>query len=310
MNQNFKKGDIIIFKAEEDDWLSQAIGYLTNSDASHAAMVYSDDSIVEVGAPGICVNKIAISEGDTVYVMRLASEPDSAPLIRSADAYLKSGVGYDFAGLFILAGLLVDRKIIPTPKLLSISNKILYAASLGLDDLIHHISKHPTDKVMVCSQLIYQIFYDCGGEYRIQIENGTFVNDMSTYTPTQSIRLADYIDIDTESEQTCFEQQAKQDSIYPHQDPEYLMKQLYQALSEPAENQDLIPIENNMLKSSNTLSNTIHLASDFLSNVKRLLAVIDSDMTPASLFITPADLVYHAVNLKKVGTLHLERVLK
>lgn len=309
MNQNFKKGDIIIFKAEEDDWLSQAIGYLTNSDASHAAMVYSDDSIIEVGAPGICVNKTAISDGDTVYVMRLVSEPDSAPLIRSADAYLKSGVGYDFAGLFILAGLLVDRKIIPTPKLLSISNKILYAASLGLDDLIHHISKHPTDKVMVCSQLIYQIFYDCGGEYRIQIENGTFVNDMLTDTLPQSIRLADYIDIDTESEQTCFEQQAKQDSIYPHQDPEYLMKQLYQALSEPAENQDFIPIENN-IKSSNTLSNTIHLASDFLSNVKRLLAVIDSDMTPASLFITPADLVYHAVNLKKVGTLHLERVLK
>ncbi|MDE6203613.1 MAG: hypothetical protein K2G19_09090, partial [Lachnospiraceae bacterium] len=110
MSAAIKKGDMILFFAG-DTWLSKSISYLTNSEVTHAAMVYSDDAIIEILADGVQVNKIAdwnnVGKGKKAYVMRHKPELDYAPLKRSADAYLNADVSYDFPGLYLLGALLI-----------------------------------------------------------------------------------------------------------------------------------------------------------------------------------------------------------
>ncbi len=97
MNHTIKKGDMILFFAG-DTWLSKSISYLTGSEVTHAAMVYSGDSIIEILSDGVQVNKIAVrddeSKGKKAYVMRHRPELDYGPLKRSADAYLNAVIGF------------------------------------------------------------------------------------------------------------------------------------------------------------------------------------------------------------------------
>lgn len=303
MKQTLNKGDIIVFKAE-NDWLSKAIAWFTKSDVSHAAMAYSEDSIVEVGANGIGVHKVDISEGENVYVMRLSSHPDATPLINTANAYLDAKVRYDFPALFILAGLLIYRRIIPTNKLLRITNRIISACGLMLDEMIQHAILHHPDRAMVCSQLVYQIFYDCGGEYRIQIVNGSVQN--SALQEDASIRLCDLL---SESK-TLAKEEADTDvmksSLTPEETKE-LAKELYDALceTEPHNKENLIHLT---VAETSQINSTLSAAEQFLSKLENFLHLIKCDMPLDAMFVTPGDLVYHAVNLKQEGTLSLERI--
>lgn len=303
MKQTLNKGDIIVFKAE-NDWLSKAIAWFTKSDVSHAAMAYSEDSIVEVGANGIGVHKVDISEGENVYVMRLSSHPDATPLINTANAYLDAKVRYDFPALFILAGLLIYRRIIPTNKLLRITNRIISACGLMLDEMIQHAILHHPDRAMVCSQLVYQIFYDCGGEYRIQIVNGSLQN--SALQEDASIRLCDLL---SESK-TLAKEEADTDvmksSLTPEETKE-LAKELYDALceTEPQNKENLIHLT---VAETSQINSTLSAAEQFLSKLENFLHLIKCDMPLDAMFVTPGDLVYHAVNLKQEGTLSLERI--
>lgn len=192
MNKKLTKGDIILFRAE-DDWLSRAIAWFTESDVSHATMAYSEDSIVELGARGVSVDKVDVSEGEGIYVMRLVPEMDSAPLIAAADAYLNAGVRYDYPDLFILAGMLIYKRIPPTRDVLHISSKILTVCGFMLDEMIQHALLHHTDQAMVCSEFVYNVFYDCGNDYRIQIKDSCiWEGDMKEETYGM-LRLFDFL---------------------------------------------------------------------------------------------------------------------
>lgn len=311
MKQTLTKGDIIVFKAE-DDWLSKVIAKLTQSDVSHAAMAYSEDSIVEVGASGIGVHKVEITDGDNVYVMRLVSEPDPAPLIASADAYLDAKVRYDFPGLFLLAGAIIYCHIAPTTDVLHISNKILTTCTFMLDEFIQHALLHHTDQAMVCSELVYRIFYDCGGEYQIQIVDGCIWKNQGTENMDGFIRLSDYLSTENLTTKDCTNDSAlsKEDytSSFPTQEEtESLAEKLYSALCQ-AEIQ--LPNKQDINKESAalTLSPTISIAEKFISKLKYFLELVKCDLPVEAMFITPGDLVYHAQNLKNLGTLDLKRI--
>ena len=308
MKQKLTKGDIVVFKAE-DDWLSKAIAWFTQSDVSHAAMAYSEDSIVELGASGIGIHNVEVSRGDGIYIMRLASEPDPAPLIASADAYLNAKVRYDFPALFILAGLIIYRRIVPTKDVLHVSSQILTASAFMLDEIIQHVILHHTDQAMVCSELVYQIFYDCGGEYRIQIVDGCIWNNA---TSDNTVRLYDLLP-KGEAESSSFTDKISTDrkdsaaAFLTPEETQTLAQELYTALcqSEIQSHKDY-----NMLNSTSypKLSHTLSIADKFLSKLQYLLELIKCDLPMEAMFITPGDLVYHAANLKKQGTLDLKRI--
>lgn len=314
MKQTLNKGDIIIFKAE-NDWLSKAIAWFTQSDASHAAMAYSEDSIVEVGAYGIGVHQVNVSQGNDIYVMRLSSTPDPAPLIDSANNYLNAKVRYDFPALFILAGLLIYRRIVPTTKLLDLSYRILCVAGLMLDEMIQHVVLHHSDQAMVCSQLVYQIFYDCGGEYRIQIVDGCLQSSPISKNIADSVCLYDLLPVTKTLSDSFAAQMPANEKILPpsttyrltQNEMNELARELYTALCETTiqktgGNVSLTKTDNS------TMDHTLSAAENFLSKLEYFMKLIKCDMPLNAMFVTPGDLVYHAANLSQVETLSLKRI--
>lgn len=303
MNDILKAGDIVAFKAG-NDWLSKAIAWFTQTDVSHTAMAYSEDSIVEMGAYGIGVHKIDISGGDSVYVMRLTSILDAAPLIRSADAYINTKIRYDFPALFILAGLLIYKRIVPTSPLLKITNLILSSACTALDKMLNNILYQSSAPTMICSQLVYQIYYDCGSEYRILIENGCVFNSPIEEGTPNSVRLIDLVGSGNHPAQPAILISSPLENIAMF---DTIMKEFYELLcsseQDAGDNRTLIDI------SAREMDNTLALTARFLDLVERLLEITGYDMPPESLFVTPGDLVYHALNLENKGTVNLQRLL-
>lgn len=301
MHYSLTKGDIIIFKAE-DNWFSKAIAALTNSDVCHAAMAYTENSIVEVGANGIVISQTDIQNGDEVYILRLKSEPDPMPLIRSADAYLKAETRYDFPGLFLLAGILIYHYIVPEPKFLKAANHVLDVTCLCLDKMIQHALKYKS-RAMVCSQLIYQIFYDCGNEYKIQVSGSCLWKGTAESITPGSVRLADCIAMNTGFSYAPLSCHDDDLTLF---DAELLAKELYLALSEKKNLNDCF--NQSCKETAESLSVTVKKAENFLSRLQHFLKLINCDLPIDAMFVTPADILYHSSNLKKIGTVTLKRI--
>lgn len=302
MSTELKKGDIIIFKAEED-WLSKTIAWLTDSDVSHAAMVYSENSIIEVGANGIGIHNMDITAGRGAYILRLQPEMDAAPLIQTADSYYHAEITYDFPALFLLAGLMIHKKVAPAQKLLSITNRILSIACLELDKYIQKAFLHHNDRGMVCSQLVYQIFNDCGDGYRIQINS--LKKDTAMDNGGVHVCLRDLADMlpenDLASDQIPFDDNRQMHSLDLDDND---LRELYMALLESED----IPANDCLWANDQNLHRSALYARSFLDKVKELLSLADTDLPLDAMFITPADIAYHSENLKNMGTISLTRV--
>lgn len=311
MKTTLQKGDMLLFFAG-DTWLSKSISYLTNAEVTHAAMIYSEDSIVEILAGGPQINKIALcdneQQGKKAYLMRHVPSLDFEPLKKSADAYLDADVVYDFPGLFLLGGLLIYNKIIPSPQIFNCTELILEAGILMLDRLIQRKILHHSGKYMVCSQFVYQIFYDCGGDYRIPIVNGCFsVKKENTACREGEICLADLLNegplLDTENTDLLFS--IKEIDIDSPSLAEDLSEKLYHALSQ-SEQESF---------DQNTLSASLHersgrvlsLARKFLDKIKQLQQKLGMNLPLDAMFVTVADLAYHAPSLQRIDTLYIER---
>lgn len=304
MSTKLNKGDIIIFKAE-DDWLSKSIAWLTNSDVSHAAMVYSENSIIEIGIRGIGIHKVNTSNGRGAYIMRLKADVDAEPLIQSADKYYRSKIQYDFPALFLLAGLLVRKKLNPTTRLLSITNRILSNACLELDKYMQKVILHHGERDMVCSQLVYQIFYDCGGSYRIQIKEKKKFSLLAVNN-SSAICLEDLAENLAEKnilEQPPCSHEPEQDNTVINSEA----KELYTALCESEKAVPAIGIGNDFSHSIPNLQEGALNARKFLDKTKELLSLAGSDFPMDAMFITPADLAYHTSNLKLQGQIGITR---
>lgn len=298
------QGDIIIFKAQ-DSWFSRAIALLSRSDVCHAAMVYSKDSIVEVLANGIQVNKVSLSKGDDIYVLRLSDEPDYAPLIRSADAYLQAGTRYDFPGLLILAGLLIYRYIVPTYEVLKIANHIFDAACLELDKMIQH-ALHYESRAMVCSQLIYQIFYDCGEPYKIKLPGSCLWSGSTDNSLPGFVRLAEYLSPDNDTLTDCPSPLVTPKSSLMPLPEAFLYKELCTALT----NADAFSFCNKKPSKdllTRQLSDSLPHAERFLSRLKHFLKLIQCDTPMDAMFVTPGDILNHSANLKQIAMITLKR---
>lgn len=306
MTTALQKGDILLFFAG-DSWLSKSISYLTNSEVTHAAMVYSEDSIVEILADGVQLNKIELKEGKKAYLMRHDPTLDFEPLKKSADAYLNSKVLYDFPGLYLLGGLLIYNKLVPTPHILKYTRLILEADILLLDKFIQQKLLHHSEKPMVCSQLIYQIFYDCGGNYQIPIVGGCLsVSGIKNSRP-DTVRLIDLLN-ENQSRKTSpaiSTMKTENGNITSPAFTENIARELYLALTEA----DASPISNpDTLSASPELDCVLSLAGQFLEKLKLLLRQIDSNLPLDAMFVTPGDMAYHAPSLKRIDTVYLERI--
>jgi len=287
MEHDYKPGDVVVFKVDEDELLSVIIGYLTDSDVSHAALIYEDGNFVEMGPRGIaktCANVYANAE---VYHYRHSKQTDMAKVIKAAKHYLDKDVPYDYPSLVILAGLLIYHKQKYTPKYKTIVDFILGIACWSLDELLKKIGGKKNG-AMMCSQLVYQCFRDAGHKYRLKIKNGVvFESDADDY----AIRLIDLVNENEEMERL----EAFQTPTYDVNDinQEDIIRQLHEELINEAE------LEDGNYLTDTELEGTAFVAGKFLDLLEKAFKKIGPHIPRPSLFITPAD-ICHAQNLSLI----------
>lgn len=310
-------GDIIVFKAGTEDWISKSIAWFSGTDTSHASLLYCENTIAELINKGAVTRAVEIKDGDEAYVMRRRGNLDITPVLDTATSYLNAKTRYDFPALAILAGLFLYRKIQPSKTLLAIGSKVLMCAGYALDKMIQEIILKKTDRPMVCSQFVYQVYYDCGKDYRIDIDyqyqnpklpqlqnNLSANNDWMDHT----ICLADMLtkQHDTMNDSAIIPKDAIFDNMSSY---ELLAQEFYHAISfeedlhTPAANHDSI-------SAAPTLSydEVLNAGKYFIDKLKILLRELSMDIPIDSLFVTPGDLVYHAKNLDFIQKIDLKRI--
>lgn len=314
MNDTIKKGDMVLFFAG-DTWLSKSISYLTGGEVTHAAMMYAEDSIIEILSDGVQVNQVAVwheeGKGKKAYVMRHRKGLAYEPLKKSADAYLAADISYDFPGLYLLGALLIYNKFVPTARFLKSTELILELAVRQLDHFIQKQIRHNPGKAMVCSQFIYQLFYDCGGAYRIPIVDGCFsVNNKTDGCSQKEICLAQlgetFVDAAADERRSGRKEAVLDDCsvTVTEQSIEMAAKELYLSLTDiecGMEGDELCSSPANMDKAS-------FLAGQFLNRVKELREKLGADYPLDAMFVTVADLASHAPDLERVDTVYIERI--
>lgn len=298
--EKLKCGDILVFKAG-DNWLSKTIAWLTDSDVSHAAMMLDDRRMVEMSADGICAHDVEALEGDSAILLRLCPERDSAPLADAAQKYIDCKTRYDFPALVYLAGLIIYHRIRPTGKFVAVTDLILRGACVALDRLIQSVVLKNPDKAMVCSQLVYQVYEDCGKDYHIGIEGGLLQADVDSKELAGSVRLVDFIgsaqNLDMAFEAEMMDGEAPDEASIP--DVEELAKELYLALTEQT--------EDSLDFAAADLGSLPSWAKRMLEKLEEFLEKSKSNLPIDALFISPADLAYKATNLDAVGRMDITR---
>lgn len=283
MDKKLIPGDVLIFKAE-DKWLSKLIAWGTFSDVSHAAMVYDTEQMVEMGPEGIMVNKIDSGKGEAIYQLRLSPVQDTAPLIKAVDKYLDAEICYDMPALVLLGIVLIYRHINSDSRIYELINKLLTFACIAIDKLIAKLMGHPD--AMTCSQLVYQVYLDCGGTYQLEIHGGVLQRNNAC-----TIRLVDFA-AQTESPLLGI----NADSILSDSIIEELCKDLLDALQE-AEKKELSAIPPRYICDT---------TRNLLNRLENLSEIANIPMD--ALRVMPCDLAYHTDNLSLIEEFEIERI--
>lgn len=279
-------GDILIFKAD-DKWISKLIAWGTFSDVSHAAMIYADGQMVEMGLDGIMDCKIRLGGGaasETAYQMRLTPARDAAPLIRAANRYLDAKIRYDIPALVLLGIALIYRHLHPSTRVYHLLEQLLTLACMEIDKLIAELLGHPD--AMVCSQFVYQVYQDCGDAYQINIHDGVLQAQASG--AADGVRLMDFIP------------QAGAFTLAPlaagNINVETLCHELYDAVYEAQAARETLP-------PPCTLTSTARGLHERMTDLAKAAGI-----PLEALRVMPADLAYHADNLQRVSEIEVERL--
>lgn len=297
---NLQPGDILVFEAG-DNWLSKCIAKLTSSDVSHAAMCYEGETMVEMGSTGMVCSACKQDEkGDNAYLLRLHPEQDTKPLLAAAKVYLDETVYYDYPDLIFFAGLIIYRAIRSTKRWQKITDYILELACMELDKMLNKLIHKDGKKAMVCSQLVYQIYLDCGDSYKLQIHNGLLQKGNVMLSDSESVCLAELAE---KYEAIPAENTAVTDSFASMQgkepDLEAVFKEFYEAM---AENER----EDCELCTANDLNGLVDKTKKFLDKLEELLERAKVTLPVYALFVAPSDLL-KADNLENRGTVQIVR---
>lgn len=167
--------DILLFSglkknAEEKDWISTAIMFLTNSEVTHAALYRDLGEIIEETPPRVQTYKLNSDkrcQGRKIYVNRFNSQHFiPAPVINAATMYLNESQPYAFNNLYLLGMILLYKKF--TPNILT-KRVMIKIYKLLASQLIDYMNQHksPGKLPMVCSQFVFQCYEDAGESYHL-----------------------------------------------------------------------------------------------------------------------------------------------
>ena len=175
---------------------------------------------------------------------------------------------------------------------------ILELACMELDKMLNKMIHKDGKKAMVCSQLVYQIYLDCGEDYKIQIHDGLLQKENML---SEQVCLAELAaKSDTVSAINTAATESLESAEYKEPDMEEIFKELYGAMEESEQ-------ENCELCTSNDLSSLADKAKMFLDKVENILERAGVELPVYALFVAPSDLL-KADNLDNKGTVQITRV--
>ncbi|MCL2572203.1 MAG: hypothetical protein FWE11_07350 [Defluviitaleaceae bacterium] len=275
MRHSYIPGDVFIFRIVEGEILGELIGYFTGSDVSHAAMVYDEEHVVEMGPEGIKVTPICKSAKVPFYHLRHSTQTDMTKVVGAAKKYYNAHIPYDYPSLVILAGMIIYHKHRYTPKYKELVDLILTIACWSLDELLKKITKR--NGAMMCSQLVYQCFRDAGCRSRLKLKSSgaVFENEKAD----NAIRLVDLVGKNKGMKRL------ETFKIPPSINEEEIIRNLYETHIGETE------LERGGYLTGQDLTDTASAVNRFMTLLNKVFKKIGPHIPRPSLFITPVDLI-------------------
>ena len=179
---DLQAGDIILFPPHKNDFIAQAIAFLTDGEVNHAALCYPSAGELMIAESilkdGLVLNPFAehIEAEYPLRICRLKGCEDLKPVLEASRKYLEEKNAYPNFNLGLLGILLLFKKFAPpTWKNQTVYRfAVLVSYELMLLVRTHKFAgKHP----MSCSQFVAQCFTDAGKEYDLKFDQMTIAFD-------------------------------------------------------------------------------------------------------------------------------------
>jgi hypothetical protein len=148
-------GDILLYRGE--NIVAKMIRFIDNSEVSHAGLYLGDSQVAEVSIddnPGLIVNELSLEGSEWVTARRLNEPQEYEPIGTIASSYLAKGSRYAYEQLFLLAVILLSRKInLDSPVLRRIAEGVFDKANEFVVQM-HDRAREP----MICSEFVFRAY--------------------------------------------------------------------------------------------------------------------------------------------------------
>lgn len=309
---DLKVGDILLFPAPKDSWLSQAIALLTDSSVSHAALLYDKGETYTIAEATIGGIKYTPFPNECPFVRRRQmTELQINSLLRAMEGYIDNDNDYGYADLALLGILLLYKKFSKK----TIANVAFYSFLKLTSGLLLEATQKMffKDKYrMVCSQFASQCFTDarCDLEFNkmvidmtdsSKINSTSLMNILKNHRSTQveraSTRMISEV-VDENKVVNSFMQLIKQEK--------YDMLTTSTAITRGIKDDsfELDSIVNTLLPPARLIANELEKVIpqvDVKINTRGVLNGNFETSTIRNFFVTPADLLINCSNVDKIG---------
>lgn len=300
------QGDILLFHVNESSLISRLVAAATRSSVTHAAIAYDAQRVASVAPGGLSLTTIGIAPPDAkdvlkMSVMRLTPTPEdyAVPIRSRVDAYLGKNIRYDYAGIVLIAGMLLYEELVPSTPLHKALYVLLRHACTVLDriinDTVNDRKKLKDALFMTCSQFAYQCYEDVGGAYHLKAQNPYL---LKAEVPGR-VRLMDYA-ADVGLPSISF---AQNESHFQSEQPDQLdalLQPLLAALTISNDQEAFQPDADALLATMQTDAayQVFGMAGLFKRQIEEMLDRLGLSLAMPSLFVTPATLYRDTKNLR------------
>lgn len=248
------------------------------SEFCHVAMVYSvcDENpnnieIIELVKSSVKIKNAVLNseskKGTEICLKRLKDDLDPLPLHERAKTMSKLNIKFNTNSLFILGGFSEYCKkynLLTQPE--SFYQYLLLFVS-ELDNLAKKATNEDASDQMHCAQFIYELFHECGNNYKIRLERGLFLNDIALCNnPINNSQLG----------------------IKPYESP------------------DAVENITNLFYEIFYLYRLVIITSPVINTRSDFENLIESKYSIGSIFVTVDDLYNHSSNLKDIGSCYIK----
>lgn len=303
------EGDVMVFSPDEEDTLSKAIAWVTNSKVSHAAMVYyTQDEIAEETLHGLVVTptKERVESQRVATVLRLksgAQELDMKKVVDVASKYVNNNEPYATADLVFLATYFLFKKCSNNTRVNRALERIVKFALKVLIEMTDE-KCYPGKDPMQCSQFVYRCYKEAGPEYEIILKKEQAREEYSLLQLVKQQTIAHNLSY-KEIREDYIKKVSLQNSIGNGIDKDEVQIAA-QELLEALQSDNISDSLKENMQSMQLNKEFVNMIQDFcilLTKSDNLTEAIKKLEDLEEFFVSPGDLLSHTENLEEIGVL-------